>query len=481
MLCCLDLLITLAIVLITLLISFHNQFLLSLNLDIETLNKHLKENENMYTICNNSQNISTQNLTISSQYPSVLNSSIYNYRFTPIKEIDKSKQFSEGFCLISFVQRKFNYSSFSFSKLFRLINNRIEGFLKDYSNKRVLNIFTRKFSIFIKEIKGILLQEPLKMDMKKYKFDEKEIRVYKEKIQEFASFFNKRFKTFAFSNNSISSIENNNEILECFMENGIKYNKNESSVKLTNTTNNNIKILLGRRCIGVGLICIFTFSYILIFIQNYCCNFSFYIQKRNKYLICILASMAFIFINDQEIRKLKQVFVESQIKCEIILDHKSINGSLQNISNFLQILIAECQLMIYLLIGLIIMILLRGILEFYRTYSFKKEITNNTKTFTVKIKKQTSKLPYRSYSIAYPIHNNPSVKENYIETPLPDIRRSMCGIAQITNVFGYNVWITNSGKKYHRENCQYLKNNTYSFPKKLSELVGFTPCIKCKP
>lgn len=43
------------------------------------------------------------------------------------------------------------------------------------------------------------------------------------------------------------------------------------------------------------------------------------------------------------------------------------------------------------------------------------------------------------------------------------------------------VFITNSGKKYHRSTCQYLKKSKIGISLKEAKRKGFTPCKKCKP
>jgi len=51
----------------------------------------------------------------------------------------------------------------------------------------------------------------------------------------------------------------------------------------------------------------------------------------------------------------------------------------------------------------------------------------------------------------------------------------------IGNAFSQTVYITNSGKKYHNENCRYL--NSSSTPIDLSDAAskGFSPYKVCKP
>jgi len=440
---------------------------MSLNLDVESLNTILELNEKMHTISNLSQTFSTNNLTLNSNFSALSNASINNNSVTLKKGHDKKIELLESFYLISYVQSKIENSLFSFSNLYNLVKIRIDESGEDCSKKGLLCIFTRMFMKTIKEIKKKFQQE-FSVKKGENEFDNSKIRIYKEKLEKFTSFFNKHLETYVFSNYSTSFKENNNNQENC-LKNG-KINSNE-----------NMKILVLRRSYRLYIICFFTFFYLLLFIQHYCCNFTFYIYKKNKYIACLLASIAFIYINDQEIRKLKLAFVESQNKCKRLQNHKTINDSLQNISNLLQILLAECQLMIYLQIALFTMILLRGVWEFFITNSCDMKINNKTQTKTFKITERSSKNPYRSCSISKPVQINFSYKDTNFDTPYPNKRSTVSGITQIINVFGYNVWITNTGKKYHRQNCQYLKNMTHSFPQRLSELAGFTPCIKCKP
>ena len=42
------------------------------------------------------------------------------------------------------------------------------------------------------------------------------------------------------------------------------------------------------------------------------------------------------------------------------------------------------------------------------------------------------------------------------------------------------VYVTNSGEKYHRENCSYLKSSR-SMTIAQAETSGYTPCSRCSP
>lgn len=53
-------------------------------------------------------------------------------------------------------------------------------------------------------------------------------------------------------------------------------------------------------------------------------------------------------------------------------------------------------------------------------------------------------------------------------------------VAQNQNV-GSVVYITNSGEKYHRAGCQYLKKSCIEISKADAIAQGYTPCKKCKP
>ena len=41
------------------------------------------------------------------------------------------------------------------------------------------------------------------------------------------------------------------------------------------------------------------------------------------------------------------------------------------------------------------------------------------------------------------------------------------------------VYITNSGKKYHREGCQYLKKSKIPISLSSAQSQGYAPCSKC--
>ena len=43
------------------------------------------------------------------------------------------------------------------------------------------------------------------------------------------------------------------------------------------------------------------------------------------------------------------------------------------------------------------------------------------------------------------------------------------------------VYITETGEKYHRTGCQYLKNSAREIAREEAEARGLTPCGKCHP
>lgn len=43
------------------------------------------------------------------------------------------------------------------------------------------------------------------------------------------------------------------------------------------------------------------------------------------------------------------------------------------------------------------------------------------------------------------------------------------------------VYITNTGKKYHRKGCRYLKKSKKKIRLKRAKALGYKPCKVCKP
>lgn len=43
------------------------------------------------------------------------------------------------------------------------------------------------------------------------------------------------------------------------------------------------------------------------------------------------------------------------------------------------------------------------------------------------------------------------------------------------------VYITDTGEKYHRSNCYYLRDSKKEISLKWAEIKGYTPCKGCKP
>jgi hypothetical protein len=46
---------------------------------------------------------------------------------------------------------------------------------------------------------------------------------------------------------------------------------------------------------------------------------------------------------------------------------------------------------------------------------------------------------------------------------------------------GQTVYITRTGKKYHRENCRYLSQSKFSMSLKDAKAKGYTACSVCRP
>ena len=46
---------------------------------------------------------------------------------------------------------------------------------------------------------------------------------------------------------------------------------------------------------------------------------------------------------------------------------------------------------------------------------------------------------------------------------------------------GSTVYVTKTGKKYHRAGCQYLKSSREPLALSDAKRAGYTPCSRCKP
>jgi hypothetical protein len=49
------------------------------------------------------------------------------------------------------------------------------------------------------------------------------------------------------------------------------------------------------------------------------------------------------------------------------------------------------------------------------------------------------------------------------------------------HVFGQTVYVTKTGKKYHTENCRYLKDSKIAISLKDANAKGYLPCKVCNP
>lgn len=50
-----------------------------------------------------------------------------------------------------------------------------------------------------------------------------------------------------------------------------------------------------------------------------------------------------------------------------------------------------------------------------------------------------------------------------------------------TLILAQTVYITKTGKKYHRASCSYLKQSSIAIDLKDAVARGYTPCSRCKP
>jgi hypothetical protein len=53
--------------------------------------------------------------------------------------------------------------------------------------------------------------------------------------------------------------------------------------------------------------------------------------------------------------------------------------------------------------------------------------------------------------------------------------------APISAIAPAKVYITNSGTKYHRAGCRYLKKSALDIELDAAKKAGYTPCKVCKP
>lgn len=61
-------------------------------------------------------------------------------------------------------------------------------------------------------------------------------------------------------------------------------------------------------------------------------------------------------------------------------------------------------------------------------------------------------------------------------TPAPTVA-PVSSDSQETN--SYTVYITETGEKYHRSGCQYLRNSKIEISLETAKARGYTPCSKC--
>ncbi len=50
-----------------------------------------------------------------------------------------------------------------------------------------------------------------------------------------------------------------------------------------------------------------------------------------------------------------------------------------------------------------------------------------------------------------------------------------------SSINSQTVYITKTGKKYHTQDCSYLRNSSYNIELKDAIEKGYSPCSRCKP
>jgi hypothetical protein len=102
----------------------------------------------------------------------------------------------------------------------------------------------------------------------------------------------------------------------------------------------------------------------------------------------------------------------------------------------------------------------------FQNYTYTKN-SELCKKLDIDYKWDNNKREARFYSNGYITPIQPSTTINNTVTTKPTI----------TNI----VYITKTGKKYHRSGCSYLKNSCIKIDKAKAISQGYTPCSKCNP
>ena len=74
-----------------------------------------------------------------------------------------------------------------------------------------------------------------------------------------------------------------------------------------------------------------------------------------------------------------------------------------------------------------------------------------------------------------------SVKEERTETSVEKGTTSSSSTSGSEQKQGYTVYITDTGSKYHRHGCRYLRNSSHAVTLSNAKSLGYTPCSVCNP
>ncbi len=122
----------------------------------------------------------------------------------------------------------------------------------------------------------------------------------------------------------------------------------------------------------------------------------------------------------------------------------------------------------------------------------KKDLTenenqiNNLQTQKETLEKDKQKLQEEN--------NNLETKNNELNQEVEQLKISKASKSTSTNYSlssqksvstaysnSYTVYITNTGNKYHRDGCSYLRKSQKSIDKNSAIAQGYTPCSRCNP
>ena len=467
MICYIDIIVLIVTSLIFLLTIFQLEIMQLLSKKVENLNEIIFQSKKIAKFYSNFQSVKDENITESSLF--ILHeNSIKLYYNLSIKEedciINNSINHWNLLTLLSKERKTMDLLPYNYYISYFINFLKIDKYVS-YIN--VIRILIESYQNILNYMIGIFNNLFFNLSQRNTYLDH--TILYKHKIENITFIIKGEIYRMIFSDNSLD-----------YNEKYYKYRENSFSKtsKLMEFKCNCIHILHSQETMNhlmkmnscvILFINLFAIIYLLMFIESHFCNYGLYFRKKYFYLYTLLLCFIIIYIIIVEYSKAEQLIMVYSYLCKSLRRYEKIKELLESVLYLLHTLLKYKLNGLYLLIIILLMIVFRGVFYilgriFSKEQEVNKEVISNDNELSTNFK-ITSNTP----------NNVKKITKNILLSN--SNKKFMSNINNLANT----VYVTNSGKMYHKDMCQYLKKSTISFPKLLSELVGFKPCSVCKP